>query len=167
MNAKETKTVHVTILFKLSGESHKLTCSIDSAGNVKSLRLPYQTRTQLLPFSELIVEDSHCPKHDLLQCHSLWELVGVSDRETGPTVEQVVVVEDAGRGTPQSGEERKVVVVENSSVVVVLWNSVVQRKVCSVGFRECHLSVQSWIRHHACYSSGRGVGASQNVVHEK
>ncbi|KAG5087584.1 hypothetical protein GYH30_000217 [Glycine max] len=56
----------------------------------------------------------------------------VSDRETGPAVEQVVVVivvvEDVGRGTAQSGEERK--------VVVVLWNAVVQRKVCSVGFRE-------------------------------
>nr|ACU20320.1 unknown [Glycine max] len=115
-----------------------------------------------MPVSELIVEHSHCPKHDLLQRHSRRELVGVGDRETG-----AAVVEDVGRGAAEAGEERKVVVVENSAVVVVLWDAVVQRKVCSVGLGECHLSVQSRIGDHAGHRSGCGVGASQNVVHEK
>ncbi|XP_016185358.1 uncharacterized protein LOC107626990, partial [Arachis ipaensis] len=60
------------------------------------------------------IEHSHCPNHQLLQCHSFRELIVISYRETNPNIVTIIsiVVEDTGCGSAKACEEREIVVVE-------------------------------------------------------
>ena len=124
MNSKEREAISIPTALKHCSESNGLAAPIFGTRDIKPLCLAQQARAKVMPFSELIIEHRECPEHELLEGLSRRELSPVQDGKPIVPANKVIVVvvldEVAVDVSPEASEERDIVVIENSIVVVVL-----------------------------------------------
>ena len=124
-----------------------------------------------MSFGQLVVENRHGSKHELLKGHPWWELGPIQEREPATARDEVVVVaivlDQVRCVTGKAGEEGYVVVADDAIVVVVLRDTVVYREDRTVRLGERDLTAHRRVR----YDSGDGYGCrvcpTDDVVHEE
>ncbi|PON89559.1 hypothetical protein TorRG33x02_147030 [Trema orientale] len=92
VDSEEGEAISIATTLEQGSEGNDLAGPVDRARHVEPLSLSYQTRPQLVPLGQLVVEHRHGPEHELLEGEPWRELGPVHEREPATACDEVVVV---------------------------------------------------------------------------